>query len=87
MAFSVRHFLDYLTPCLPFCLRQCTFIVEEAQLFIVSICLYPTSELLFMHSGMFEMLLIAHPMRENLGFRLFPLYFLPLFGISLIEIP
>ena len=35
-AFRVRHFPDYLSPCLPFCQRQCAFSVEEAQLFTVS---------------------------------------------------
>ena len=33
-----------------------------------------------MYSDPIEMLLIAQPTRENLGFRLFPLYFLPLLG-------
>ncbi len=61
--------------------------VEEAQLFTESISLRSASERLFIQSGLFEMLPIAHPMRENFGFRLFPLYFLPLFGRFVIEIP
>ena len=63
------------------------FTVEEAQLFTVPISQCLTSKQLFMCSGLFAMLFIVHPTPENLGFRLFPLYFLPLFEKYLIEIP
>ena len=63
--FSVRYFLDYLGPCFPFCQRSAHSTVEEAQLFTVPISQCPTSERLFIYSGLFEMLLIAHPTREK----------------------
>ena len=80
MSFGILHFPDYLGPCLPFCQRSAHSTVEDAQLFSVPISLCPNSERLLMYSDTIEMLLIAQPTRENLGFRLFPLYFLPLLG-------
>ena len=71
MSFGILHFPDYFGPCLPFCQRSAHSTVEEAQLFNVPISLCPTSERLLMYSDTIEMLLIAQPTRENLGFRLF----------------